>query len=241
MTRNDLATTERRLPELLVRFLTRVGVDPAAAPFDTELVQNGTIRLGPERAWMPFSATQVIRANRPEFVWRARFRMAPGVVGVVVDAYEGGVGRLDARLWGFVPVAHGRGPEIDRGELLRYLAEIPWCPSAIAHDAALHFRQLDRRTVRAWALDEDCYVDWIFDDAGDLVETRTDARTRDGVAEPWRGRFSAYTDFGGLRAPAEAEVWWETATGPFVYWRGQVESIARRPCAPLRTARPEAA
>jgi hypothetical protein len=122
-------------------------------------------------------------------------------------------------------VARARGPEIDRGEAQRYLAELVWCPLAFLHNDELEFRALSDRSVRVWIHDERTYVDLSFDENGDIVGARTETRSRDGVVQPWEGRFSDFEKFEAIRAPARGEVWWETPEGRFEYWRGQVISL----------------
>jgi hypothetical protein len=42
----------------------------------------------------------------------------------VVDEYRDGIGAIDARLWGVIPLVHpAHDPRLDEGALLRYLAE----------------------------------------------------------------------------------------------------------------------
>jgi hypothetical protein len=216
------------LPPLLERYVERAidQVSPEAA--GTLLHQEGHMRLGPDRDWMPFSAEQTIEAKRTGFVWHARFRMAPLVTGVVEDAFEEGHGRLDAKLWGLIPVAHGRGPEVDRGEAERYLSELVWCPMAIRDNPELHFESRGNNCVRAWVYDEETYVDLFFDGDGDISGARTLTRSRGDERQPWEGRFAEYRQFGPIRAPAYGEVWWEAPDGDFLYWKGRVTELALR-------------
>ena len=184
------------------------------------------MRLGPGRDWMPFTAAQTITASRTEFAWRATVRMSPLVGAVVVDAYRQGRGRLDARLWGLLPVAHARGPRIDRGEAQRYLAELVWCPAALVDNPEIRYRVLADDVVRAWVHDEDTHVDLLFDGEGDIAGAATTTRFRGDLVQPWQGAFSEFRDFAGIRAPARGEVWWQAPEGRFVYWRGELTSLA---------------
>ena len=49
----------------------------------------------------------------------------------MIDAFVQGAGRLTVQLYGLITVANAAGAGIDRGEALRYLAELPWAPDAI--------------------------------------------------------------------------------------------------------------
>ena len=213
-------------PSPIVAYCERAIVQAPAEPRGTLLEQAGEMRLAPDRPWMPFTAVQSIAATRTEVHWHARCKMAPWVTAVVDDGYQNGRGRLDARLWGVVPLAHGRGLAIDRGERQRYLAELAWCPSAMLHNPQLQWRVIDEQTVRTWIDDETVHMDLSFDAEGDIVAARTDKRARDKhLEQPWEGRFFDYQLFEGLRAPAAAEVAWGTPGAPYVYWRGRLTSL----------------
>ncbi|QQD18379.1 hypothetical protein I6N98_00430 [Spongiibacter nanhainus] len=216
--------TKPTLPPLIARFIEKSGADSTISTI--RLQQQGQIRMGPDKPWLPFSAEQHISAKAVEFEWRARVKQAPLFWIKVVDAYQGGHGKLAASIWGVIPVAKARGPELDRGEIQRYLAELPWCPSALMSNPSLQFVERNDDTVRVWVGDKDTYVDLIFDEHGDLVSTYSDTRVRDGVGcQPWRGRFTDYQEIGGLRVPRRANVMWQTPDGPFEYWRGEISKL----------------
>lgn len=216
---------EREVPGLINSFYRRCVPEPPDRPRGTLLEQTGEIRLAPDRPWLPFTAEQRVSATRTGFVWRARVRMAPLLTAVVEDAYEEGHGRLDARIWGVLPIARGRGRGVDRGEAQRYLAELAWCPMALVHNPEIGFRGLSPDSVRVRLNDEDTYVDLLFDGRGDIVGAKTTTRPRGTGVQPWEGRFSDYREFDGIRAPSTGEVWWDAPGGRFVYWRGEVVSL----------------
>ena len=68
----------------------------------------------------------------------------------------------------------------------------------------------------------------IFDAAGDIVAAEADDRPREAggrfVPTGWRGEFSDYRDFDGIRLPAHAEVSWLLDDGPYTYFRGDLVS-----------------
>lgn len=219
------------LPPLIADYVRRALPGASDEARGTLIHQTGTMRLAPERDWFPFTAEQTLEATHTEFVWHARFKMAPLLTGVVEDAFEDGHGRLDAKIWGVIPLAHGRGLDIDRGEAQRYLSELVWCPTAFLHNPQLNFETTGPRTVRVWVFDERTHVDLQFDAHGDVEAAHTTTRSRGDHSQPqpWRGRFSAYRDFDGIRAPAHAEVCWEAPEGEFTYWRGDVTALELSP------------
>lgn len=218
----------KHLPEPLRGYVTRAVRMPPGSGENTgsvHMAQRGEMRLAPQGAWMPFTAEQSTAVDRTRFLWHARVKLAPFVTAVVEDGFQDGHGRLDAKVFGLIPLAHGEGPLLDRGEAQRYLAELAWCPLACVYNRELQYRALDPQTVRAFIGDEVCHVDLGFDAAGDLSVVRTDTRARGEDIQPWEGRFSGFRDFGDLRAPALAEVAWQAPEGRFVYWKGEVLSL----------------
>ena len=99
-------------------------------PRDVRLSQQGEIRLAPDAPWRPFRATQWMSGSSIDFRWRAWFRMARFAPVQVADSFESGAGALSVKAFGLFPIAGGRGPDFDRGEAVRGLAELPWRPFA---------------------------------------------------------------------------------------------------------------
>jgi hypothetical protein len=148
----------------------------------------------------------------------------------VVDGFADGVGQLRVSLFG-IPLQTQTGPETNVGEAMRYLAELAWAPQAIAANHKLRWRDVDERTVEVECdvSEGKASVRWEFDAGGDLVRAtgvrpfpvgKTFELTR------WGGDFGQYQDFGGTRAPAFGEAWWELAEGRFLYWRGRITALA---------------
>ncbi|MCP5065350.1 MAG: hypothetical protein GY946_02195, partial [bacterium] len=115
---------------LVERVMSRAGVDRDRLPSRVHFEQVGEMALRPGK-WSRFRARQLIDVRACGFRWEARVRMGPLVHARVVDTFVAGHGLLDARLWRLLPLARSMGPEIDESELLRYLAELPFCPHAL--------------------------------------------------------------------------------------------------------------
>ncbi len=115
------------LPEPARRFLSYT-IAPGTPITPTVILDmEGLIKLD---RWMPFRAHQVLRA-REGFVWKATVGDAP-IVLRGGDAYRGGRGSLDFRLWGVLPVARSVGPDTDRSAAGRLAAEtVAWAPQAL--------------------------------------------------------------------------------------------------------------
>lgn len=224
------ASPRVELPELARRYLERALPVHGPLPQRVRVTQEGQMRQKPGGRAMRFTATQEFAVDRVSFSWRARFPIFGPIAIQVVDEYAAGEGRLEARLLG-LRLQQQTGRETAVGEALRYLAELPWVPYAIAHNRELSWRELDAQTLEVATLlgNERLAVELELDATGDITRAFAPARPRvvgkRSIATPWAGEFRDYAVLRGVRVPTQAEVWWELPDGPFVYWRGTVTSL----------------
>lgn len=226
----ELAT----LPEPVQRYF-RTALTPGQPLVSAAaLTQHGSFNMSETaECWKPFSSQQQVATRRPGFVWDARIAMAPGIPVRVYDAYVAGAGVLRATLFGVMPLVNMAGTaELARGELMRFLAEAAWYPTALLPSQGMHWEAVDAQSARATLMDGDTVVSLLFrfDDDGLIQTVRAEARGRtvDGavVPTPWEGRWWDYTVRDGMRVPLQGEVAWLLPQGPLPYWRGRIENLA---------------
>jgi len=205
----------------------RAGESPVRT---VEIEQGGEFRLGgPAGNWKPMTATQYYSVSPPGFVWDASIEMFPLVSARVVDAYENGQGTLAARIFSLIPVANaGPSEPMNEGELLRYLAEAVWFPTALLPSAGVQWETVDATSARATLEDRGNTASLVFhfDDEG-FVERVTGERYRqeDDQSAPWVGTFDGYEWHDGFRIPTHGTVAWDRPEGLVPYWRAQIESV----------------
>jgi hypothetical protein len=170
--------------------------------------------------------------QRPGFDWDARIAMMPGVTVRVHDAYVAGEGLLRAALFGFLPLAEVRGtPMIAHGELMRFLAEACWYPTALLPSQGVNWKPANDRSAMATLRDADNEVTLLFRfNEHDLIESvHAEARGamvgKDTVMMPWECRMSNYQTRDGMIVPLTGEVAWLRPKGRKAYWRGTVTSL----------------
>ncbi|WP_135805911.1 DUF6544 family protein [Halorussus marinus] len=227
------------LPDPVRRYLDLALADDRSHVRTARLRQRGEFRLGgAESAWKPFAATHHVAVRPPGFVWDAAIEAAPLVPVRVVDSYVGGTGGLRATLFGLVAVADpAPTPELDEGELVRYLAEAVWLPSALAPGAGVAWDPIDDRSARATVDHRGTTASAVFHFEDDRIVRVTADRPRrlpDGRFEstPWTGSFGRYRERNGVTVPTEASVAWRLPAGDLPYWRARVTGIDHRP--PIR-------
>lgn len=182
--------------------------------------------------WKPFTSTQYVVTQRPGFDWDGRIAMVPGLPVRVHDAYVAGEGILHATLLGLVTLAEMRGtPEMAQGELMRYLAEAPWYPTALLPSQGVRWEAVDESSARATLRDAEVAMTLLFrfDAQGLIAAVSAEARGRavEGkvVPTPWEGRWWDYEVREGMRVPTAGEVAWLLPGGAKPYWRGRVTRV----------------
>ncbi|PZD71157.1 hypothetical protein C1752_07885 [Acaryochloris thomasi RCC1774] len=216
-------------PALIRDFVLRSCPSSQRCPETIRIHQTGEMRLSEQGEWIPFTATQDFAIQQPGFVWRARFRAAPRIKIRVVDSYVDGHGYLEARLFGSISLAKAEGAGTDKGELMRYLAELVFCPDALLNNSSLQWRELDPSSVEVAAGPERAAVRFDFDLNGNIVRSSAPDRPRlvegQEIETPWFGTFADYKVLGGYRIPTRGEVSWLLEDGPFCYWRGRITQL----------------
>jgi hypothetical protein len=217
------------IPILVREFAARNG-GRIGGPTAVHMAQSAEMRLQPDQPFFPIEATQLSGTREPGFVWHAAGTMAVFVPLQVVDSYVAGMGWLEARIAGSIPVASARGPDIDKGEAMRFLGELAWNPDAMINAKGLTWRQVDDVTVEVSMQTQGgtARVSLLFDAAGDIVGIAADDRPAavgNVVPTRWIGRFSDYARSGPYRWPRHGEIAWMLPEGEFIYWRGAILSI----------------
>lgn len=218
-----------RLPSDVLRLAERLGSTPDSSGRLVRLTQAGSMRDDPERRFMSFTAKQTIATDRTEFAWRAR----TGPLGfiTVVNEFENDAPRLDVRVLGWLRLASVRGEAAAaKGEIMRYLAELPWAPDAILANRHLVWRVVDGQTLRVSCRSGSVRgeVELKLNGQGCVGEVFAPDRPRkEGalfVERPWRGRFFDYREHLGRWLPFRGEVGWDVDGQTFVAWRGELMS-----------------
>jgi Family of unknown function (DUF6544) len=148
----------------------------------------------------------------------------------ITDQYEAGHGRATVRLGGLVPVASGAGPDFDRGELQRYLAEIVLCPVILLTHSSLEWTAAGPNTLRVRDVADPtgATVDLDLDDAGRPLACRADRPRTVGkrlVVTPWSASYADPRRWDGLQAPSRLEAAWHLPAEAFTYVREELISL----------------
>lgn len=223
------------LPTPVERYLRLVLEDGAPMIASVRLAHEGTFNSKEDgEDWKPFTSTQRVVMRPRGFVWNADIRMAPGVSARVHDAYVGGEGILRASMAGLKDVMHLRDREgLARGELMRFVAESPWYPTALLPSQGVRWEAVDDRTARATITDGTQSVMLTFGFGEDGLVATVSAADRDRmvgartIAMAWGGRFGDYQRRDGQLIPTDGEVaWYPPEGGALTYWRARITAVS---------------
>lgn len=221
-----------RLPKAVHALAERLGARRDLWTSGVRFRQAGRMRRTATASWSAFIARQTIALDRCAFDWIARTGPAGAIS--VRDALVDGVGHLHVRALGFITLARAKpSADLTRGELMRYLAELPWAPEAILRNPELRWREegADRLIVGAGLGDTAVEVTLNLDSEGRIAGAFAPDRGAliDGltVPTPWRGTFSDYRLYDGVWLPFAGEVAWEKPGGTFTYWQGRIGTWER--------------
>jgi len=214
------------LPDPVQRWLRYSGVVGKPVPTSVRLKQVGEIRLG-DRGWMPFTAEEYYTTDPPGFVWTASIDFTGGIPVSGQDRYIEGAAALEMRLFGVIPVASDSGPEMDEGDLLRYLNETMWFPAGVL-SPYITWESVDDTSARATMDYEGSRGSgtFYFDEEGRITNMIADRFDREyGAIVPWSTPLHNYGEFGGIRVPTEGEAVYTRDTGDYAYIRLRVTEI----------------
>jgi hypothetical protein len=220
----------RALPSAVQDLARRCGASGDAGDGrQVVLTQTGVMRPSAGKPWAPFKARQTIAVERSQFTWRAT--TGPFGAVAITDALEETGAKLTVVALGFIPLARvAPDAALAKGELQRYLAELPLVPDAIVSNRALAWEVVDAQTLRvsAQACGVRAHVDLALGSDGLVASASAPDRPRlegaNTTERPWSGRFSDYRLHKGRRIPFCAEAAWTLDGQELVYWRGAMET-----------------
>ena len=190
-----------------------------------ELKQKGLFRTKLNGKWISMTAIQYINVDAMGFIWRAKTSVVR-----VLDQFVNGQGNLKVKLLGLFTVSNVRGPEIDQGEALRFLAEIIWSPSAFTKDY-LRWDEVDGSSADATLFynDQKTTARFHFRESGE-IDRITAKRYREV-----QGKFSLYEwiisnfeykTFSGIIVPYKAHVSWKLKDFNFCYDKFELTEVS---------------
>jgi len=137
------------LPPPVAAHLRAAGVVGQPRATVARLRHGGRFLPSRDVGWKPIAGEYVVTPGAPAFLWYGRIRVAPLVPVVARDGFSLGHGRMRVKLFGAIPVADVRGPEMDQAGFDRLLAELTLVPTALLPGPSLRWEPIDEGSARA--------------------------------------------------------------------------------------------
>ena len=124
---------------------------------------------------------------------------------------------------------------MNSGELMRYLAETVWFPTALLPGGGIDWSPIDEHSALATLNHQGTSVSlkFIFNNRNEVERVEAENRYReiDGTFEPtpWTGHFRNYQYRNCMFIPVDGEVEWNLPGGALCYWRGHLLEIEHNP------------
>jgi hypothetical protein len=194
------------------------------------LRHTGQFKTDLKKDWVAIEGQQYITTDPPGFIWEGTTRQF-----VARDEFVAGHGRLAVRLLGAVPIAGGTGPAYDQGELLRWLFESTWLPTALLPSQNIAWTALDDHSARLTLTHGGQSVSCLarFNERDDLEECEA-LRAMDATTQrPWVCRFEQYQMRHGVHIPTVGEASWVVDRRRQPYARFLVQELDYEPLQPF--------
>lgn len=222
------------LPAPVQRYFRTVLKDGMPMVSAVRVEHTGTFNMSETgEQWKTFTSTQRVVTKRAGFDWEGHIKIIPGLTVRVHDAYIVGEGILHAALFGLVSIVNLRGtPDVAQGEMMRFLAETAWYPTALLPSQGVRWEAVNGTSAKAMLEDGEITVAMLFrfNEDGLIESGRVEARGRTVagavIPTPWEGRWSHYELRDGMLIPLEGEVAWMLPDGPKPYWRGRIINLS---------------
>ena len=133
------------------------------------------------------------------------------------------------KLLSLIPLGNAGGPEMDVGELQRYLLEMAWYPTAWLSDA-IEWQAIDAYSVKATMHHQGMTASGVLhvNEEGHPTHMTADRyREEHGhySLTPWMAQADEYREVNGMRIPIRFEVSWHLASGDFTWFRCKITEI----------------
>ncbi|MCW3136656.1 MAG: hypothetical protein N2V77_06960 [Canidatus Methanoxibalbensis ujae] len=217
------------LPEPVQKYLKYTQIIGKEKIKTVRLKQSGNFRMKEDQKWMPIKAEQYFNVDSVEFIWIAKVRIAPLVSIYAKDEFIEGKGNLVVKLLGLIKVVDAKGYEVDHGEILRFLAECIWFPSAFLSDYIM-WEAIDNSSAKATIGYEGINASAIFhfNEKGEVTKiTAKRYREVNGkfALEDWEGQIVEYKTFNGVIIPNKVNIIWKLKTGDFCYDKVEIIDV----------------
>ncbi len=207
------------LPEPVRRYFKYALKDNQRLISNARLIHGGHFK--PSKKWTPIRAEEYFTVNPPGFAWFAKLGFISGK-----DSYYDGSGRMQIKLLSVIKLVDGKGEDFNQGELVRWLSETPWFPTALLPSENVRWEPIDADSAKVILTDHGLTVDgaFFFNEAGQIVKFKA-RRQGEGKLQDWICQYSDYQGVDGMHVPFRGEASWVSESEDAKYAKFAIEKI----------------
>lgn len=210
---NKISIHDLPLPEPILRYFTYAVGEQLTKISYVRLKHEGVFRTNPKQDWKQIKGQEYFSIQNPGFLW---FGKVP--VFSAIDKYINGKGNLKVKLFSLIKIVDETGDKIDQSELLRFLGEAPWYPTALLPSEQVTWESIDSNSAKILFTDHNMTVTGIFQVNSNGQITRFQAkRYYQDTLQTWIGTYTDYQSVKGLNIPFSVKVTWNLPTGDYTY------------------------
>ncbi len=202
------------LPEPVQRYFRLVLKEGQPYISYVRLTHIGKFKTGLDKKWMNIKGEQYYTTDTPAYIWKGTTAFF-----TARDFYIRDKGGLIVTLLSMVNIVNEKGPSLDQGELLRWLAECVWFPTALLPSERLRWSAVDNNHAKLTFNYKELSLDFLvtFNSGGEIVEMKTQRYMDKKRMETWICKMHNYKWINNVKVPTQCDVSWRLATRDFAY------------------------
>lgn len=199
-------------------------------PRFARLKQSGKFKTNLNAEFKDLTAEQYAISNQPGFIWSGDITFAKLIWVRGIDSYFNNEGSLLIKFMSGITISKESGKDISQAQVVRWLLEGVWYPSALLPSENLKWSDVDSTSAKIHFKENDIEINVhvFFNEDGSIAKMKTQ-RYMTTTAGPkltgYTGYFSDYRDVNGIRIPTHGEVEWNMEDQDFLYGKFDIVKI----------------
>lgn len=178
------------------------------------LQHQGRFKTAVDAKWKPISGEEYFTAKKPGFIWKGKIGQF-----TAIDSFIDGEGSLKVYLFSVLRMANGQGTKFSQGELLRWLGESVWFPTALLPNEYLHWEPINDHQAKLVFAYKKLVVYYIvtFNDTHEIIQMETMRYMGGKELKTWIGKMSNYKSRNDIMIPTTIQAAWKLDEQEFTY------------------------
>lgn len=210
------------LPLPVQRYFRHVLKEGQEYTVSARVRHSGWFKTGLDKDWIAITGEQYYTVDRPGFIWKGETSMF-----TARDMFINDKGSLKVQLFSVLTIVDAQGPEYDQGELLRWLGECIWFPTALLPSEYISWTAVDSSTAMLHMNYNGISIFYkvTFNEKNEITRFETRRYMDGNRLETWVGTPADYREIKGMVIPLKIEGAWNLDTGYFAYARFILDDI----------------